>query len=78
MGENLFATIYDNVMKLLVQHRITPDGLEAEISKMKMMFGPYYPDDDLDQEELLRQILFDYGVFEGTAKVLEDNRDHRE
>ena len=71
MSENLFATIYDNVMKLLVQHRITPDGLEAEISKMKMMFGPYYPDDNLDQEELLRQILFDFGVFEGTAKAAE-------
>ena len=78
LGETLFATIYDNVMKLLVQHRITPDGLEAEISKMQMMFAAYYPNDDLDQEELLRQILFDYGVFEGTAKVLEDNRDHKE
>ena len=78
MGENLFDVIYDNVMKLLVQHKITPDGLEAEISKMQMTFGPYYPDDNLDQEELLRQILFDFGVFEGTAKVLEDNRDHKE
>lgn len=78
MGENLFAVIYDNVMKLLVQNRITPDGLEAEIAKMQIMFGPYYPDDNLDQEELLRQVLYDFGVFEGTAKVLEDNRDHQE
>lgn len=78
MGENLGAAIYDNVMKLLVQHRITPDGLEAEISKMQMMFEAYYPDDNLDREELLRQILFDFGVFEGTAKILEDNRDHKE
>lgn len=78
MGENLFSAIYDNVMKLLVQKRITPDGLEVEISRMKMMFAPYYPDDNLDQEELLRRILYDFGVFEGTAKVLEDNRDHRE
>lgn len=78
MGENLFATIYDNVMKLLVQHRVTPDGLGAEISKMQMMFAAYYPNEELDQEELLRQILFDFGVFEGSAKVLEDNGDHKE
>ena len=66
------------MMKLLVQHRITPDGLEEEISKMQMMFAAYYPDEDLDKEALLRQILFDYGVFEGSAKILEDNRDHKE
>lgn len=78
MSESLFATIYDNVMKLLVQHRITPDELENEISKMKMMFAAYYPDEELNQEELLRQILFDFGVFEGTTKILEDNRDHEE
>ena len=78
MGETLFATIYDNVMKLLVQHRITPDGLAAEITKMQLMFSAYYPDEELDQEELLRQILSDYGVFEGSAKVLEDNTDHQE
>lgn len=78
MGESLYATIYDNVMKLLVQHRVNPDGLEAEIAKMQMMFGAYYPEEALDQEELLRHILYDYGVFEGSARVLEDNRDHQE
>ena len=78
MGENLFAAIYDNVMKLLIQHRVTPDGLEAEISNMEKTFASYYPNDNLDKEELLRQILFDFGVFEGSAKVLEDNRDHKE
>lgn len=78
MGESLFAAIYDNLLKLLVQHRITADSLEREIARMQMMLGPYYPDDNLDKEELLRQILFDFGIFEGTAKVLEDNRDHRE
>lgn len=78
MGENLYSTIYDNVMKLLVQHRITPDGLEDEIAKMKTMFGPYYQDEEIDTEVLLRNILFDYGVFEGNAKILEDNRDHKE
>ena len=78
MGENLYSTIYDNMMKLLVQHRITPDELEKEITKMKMMFSLYYPEEDLDEEALLRNVLFDYGVFEGSAKILEDNRDHKE
>lgn len=78
MGESLYSVIYDNVMKLLVQQRITPDGLQAEILKMQMMFGPYYQDEDINTEELLRQVLFDYGVFEGNAKILEDNRDHKE
>lgn len=78
MGENLYTTIYDNVMKLLVQQRITPDGLATEIEKMQVMFAPYYLNEELDQEELLRHVLFDYGVFEGKAKVLEDNRDHKE
>ena len=66
------------MMKLLVQHRITPDELETEIAKMANMFAVYYPNETLDQEALLRQVLFDYGVFEGNAKVLEDNRDHKE
>lgn len=78
MGENLYATIYDNVMKLLVQNRISPNGLEGEIEKMYMRFAEYYPNEDLNKEELLRQILFDYGVFEGSAKVLEDSKDHKE
>lgn len=52
LGENMYSTIYDNMMKLLVQHRITPDGLEEEISKMQMMFAAYYPDEDLDKEAL--------------------------
>ena len=78
LGENLYSTIYDNMMKLLVQHRITPDDLESEISKLQMMFAAYYLEEELDSETLLRQILYDYGVFEGSAKVLEDNRDHQE
>ena len=78
MGENLYSTIYDNMMRLLVQHRITPDELETEIAKMANMFAVYYPNEILDQEAVLRQIVFDYGVFEGNAKVLEDNRDHKE
>ena len=47
------------MMKLLVQHRITPDDLESEISKMQMMFAAYYPEEELDSETLLRQILYD-------------------
>lgn len=70
--------IYDAVMKLLVSERILPDGLEQEISKMHTMFEPYYPDEHLNEEELLRCVLYDYGIFEGTAKILEDNRDHKE
>ena len=78
MSENLYSTIYDNIMKLLVQKRITPDELESKISDMREMFASFYPEETLDQEALLRQILTDYGVFEGSAKVLEDNRDHKE
>ena len=74
----MYAMIYDAVMKLLVEHRINVDGLEPEIEKMQAMFGAYYPDEQLDKEALLRQVLFDYGVFEGVAKILEDNRDHIE
>lgn len=61
-----------------MEGRLTPDGLEPEITKMHTMFASYYPDEQLDEECLLRQVLFDYGVFEGSAKVLEDNRDHKE
>ena len=74
----LFSTIYDAAMKLLVNKRVTPDGLAAKISKMHLLFADEYPEEQLDEEALLRQILFDYGVFEGTAKILEDNRDHKE
>lgn len=78
MSEKLSETIYDNVMQLLIQNRVTPDGLEMEISKMKAMFESYYPGEEVNTEELLRKILYDFGVFEGSAKVLEDNRDHQE
>ena len=67
----MYSFIYDNVMKLLTQNRITPDGLGEEIAKMHVMFTAYYPNEQLDEEKLLRQILFDYGIFEGSAKVLD-------
>lgn len=70
--------IYDAVMALLIEGRITPDGLEKEITKMHKMFRTYYSDEEINEEFLLRKILFDYGVFEGTAKILEDNTDHVE
>lgn len=78
LGESLYSVIYENVMKLLSQNKITPDGVEAQIQNLAMTFAPFYPNDELDQEALLRQILYDYGIFEGTARVLEDNRDHQE
>ena len=78
MGEKLYEIIYDNVMKLLVQGKISPDELSSEIAKMHASFGAYYEGEELDDEALLRQILFDYGVFEGSAKILKDNRDHKE
>ncbi len=74
----LYSMIYDAVMKLLIEGRVSPDGLDIEISKLSAMFSIYYPDEHIDQEALLRQILFDYGVFEGPASILEDNRDHKE
>lgn len=78
MSENLYSMIYDNVMKLLVQHKITPDGLQDEITRQMTNFGRYYPDEEIDTEALLRKVLSDFGVFEGNAKILEDNRDHKE
>ena len=78
MSENLVSLIYDAAMKLLVQQRITPDGLHDEIIKLKNSFQPYFQDESIDIEKLIREVLFDYGVFEGNAKILEDNRDHEE
>lgn len=74
----LYSMLYDNVMKLLTTGKIVPDQLGSEIQKMHNMFQNYYPDEELDEEELLRQIVRDFGIFEGSAKILEDNRDHRE
>lgn len=65
-------------MMLLVQKRISPDCLEEEISKLMVIFGSFYPNEELDKEALVRKILFDYGIFAGNAKVLENNRDHHE
>lgn len=74
----LYSTIYDAVMKLLVNKRVDPDGLASKITKMHLLFADEYPEEQLDEEALLRQVLFDHGVFEGAAKILEDNRDHKE
>ena len=61
----LYSVIYDAVMKLLVNHRISLDELSHEITKMNTMFGAYYSDEHLDEELLLRNLIFDFGVFEG-------------
>jgi hypothetical protein len=74
----MHSQIYNTVIKLLVEKKITPDKLEDTISKMHSTYCIYYPDEHLDKEQLLREILYDYGVFEGNAKILEDNRDHEE
>lgn len=65
-------------MKLLVQGRIAPDGLEKQITMLRETFSLFYPDENIDEEKLLRQILYDFGIFEGNAKILEDNKDHME
>jgi len=74
----LYNMIYDAAIKLLIDNRVAPDGLATEIHKMIDLFSGYFPNSHVDEEALLRHILFDYGVFEGTAKILEDNRDHKE
>lgn len=78
MTNRLFDQLYDNVMKLLIDKKIDLDGLEDEISKLNSIFSSYYPEEVLDEEELLRKVIYDYGIFEGTATVLKDNRDHEE
>lgn len=77
-NSKLFDQLYDNVMKLLIDKKIVLDELEDEIAKMNSIFGNYYPEETLDEEELLRKVIFDYGIFEGNATILKDNRDHEE
>ena len=75
---SLRDTIYDNVYGLLTQGRITTDNLTAEVHKQNVVFSPYYEGESIDEEEIIRTILFNYGIFEGHSSVLEDNRDHIE
>lgn len=65
-------------MSLLSTGKIKPDDLSKEIANFTVFFSPYYPNQTVDQEILLRKILADYGVFAGDAKVIEDNDDHQE
>lgn len=72
------SIIYDNVMQLLVDKKIIPDNIQLEIEKMYSFMKNYYAEQELNIELLTREILLDYGIFEGSAKVLEDNTDHIE
>ena len=78
MNNDYYNLMYNTSMNLLVQKRILPDELENKIEEIKLTFSSFYPGETIDTEELVRQILFDYGIFEGSAKVLEDNKDHIE
>ena len=74
----LLGTVYDMVMRLLVEKRIELNQVEDQIDQMQRAFQAVYPEENIDKEMLARQIIFDYGIFEGPAKFLEDNRDHKE
>lgn len=75
---SLRDTIYDNVYGLLCQKRITTENLSEEIHKQYVVFSTYYEGEEIDEEEIFRTIMLNYGVFEGRSSVLEDNRDHIE
>lgn len=70
--------VYDLVYDFLCQKIITTENLGEEIHKHSISLSTYYKDEVIDEEELLRTILLNYGVFEGHSSVLEDNRDHIE
>lgn len=70
--------IYDCVYSLLCQKRITTENLSEEIHKWFVSYSVYYKGEVVDEEEIFRTILFNYGIFEGPSSVLEDNRDHIE
>ena len=66
----LYSTIYDAVMKLLVNKRVAPDELASKIAKMHLLFADEYPEEQLDEEALLRQVLFDHGVLREPLRFL--------
>ena len=74
----LFGAVYDNLMRFLDSGTIKIDDIETEIDKMVENFSSYFKDETVDKEMLLRRIIYDYGIFAGTVKALEDNTDHQE
>ncbi len=74
----LYSAVYDMVMRLLVEKRIDVNQVEDQIDMLEKAFSTMYPNEDLDKEGTARQIIYDYGIFQGASKVLEDNRDHKE
>ena len=75
---SLTSQIYEIVMNLLVNKKANVLDVDSLIDKMYAQFKEFYDEDEFDKEALLRQIVFDYGVFDGESKILEDNRDHIE
>lgn len=74
----LYRMLYDNMMKLLVEKRITIHQVEEQIDLLLPAFSTMIPDEAVDKEQLAKRIINDYGIFEGPAKVLQDNTDHEE
>ena len=76
---SLRNTIYDSVYDLLCQKRITTENLGEVIhEQFKILSRFCYEGEVIDEEEILRTILSNYGVFEAPSSVLEDNRNHIE
>lgn len=65
-------------MRMLVDGVITQDNLQEEITRLHAFYSPKFPSELLDEEALFRDVMFKYGVFEGKAQFLDDNRDHIE
>ena len=74
----LASMIYDAVMTLLVDHKISQEDVEQKIGEMYALLNGYYPDEHINQEMLFRKIMQDYGIYEVPASFLDDNRDHKE
>lgn len=74
----LYRMVYDNMMRLLVDDKITIHQVEEQIELLLPAFSAIYPDEVLDKEQLAKRIINDYGIFEGPSRVLQDNTDHKE
>lgn len=73
-----YSNVYDFVMNLIRDKKISPDDVASHVANANKMMGMYYPDETIDEEELTRRIIYEIGIFEGSAKILEDNGDHKE
>ena len=73
-----YSSVYDFVMNLMRDKKIPLDDVALHVANANKMIGMYYPDETIDEEELTRRIIYEIGIFEGSAKILEDNGDHKE